>query len=129
MEVTKNNFNEKLPYINKAIEEAEFLAIDGEFTGLQGSGDRNSPLDTPAERYAKNAQCVNKFLLVQFGLCTFHYDVKKKAFTNKAFNFYVWPRPYSRTAPDTRFMCQTSSIDFLTQQDFDFNKLFKEGKY
>ena len=30
MEVTKSNFNEKLPYIEKAIEEAEFLAIDGE---------------------------------------------------------------------------------------------------
>ena len=128
MEVTKSNFAEKLPCIEKAIEEADFLAIDGEFTGLQANNEhRNSPLDTAAERYAKNAQNVNKFLLVQFGLCTFHYDVKKKAFTNRAFNFYVWPRPYNRSAPDVRFMCQTSSIDFLIQQNFDFNKLFKDG--
>ena len=33
----------------------------------------------------------------------------------------------SRTAPDPRFLCQTSSIDFLVAQNFDFNKLFKEG--
>ena len=32
-----------------------------------------------------------------------------------------------RLAPDLRFMCQTSSIDFLISNDFDFNKLFKDG--
>ena len=127
MEVTKSNFAEKLAIIEKAIEEADFLAIDGEFTGLSSGGNesKNSTLDTAADRYAKNAQNVNKFLLVQFGICTFHYDAKKKVFTNRAFNFYVWPRPYMRIAPDVRFMCQTSSIDFLIQQNFDFNKLFK----
>ena len=26
-----------------------------------------------------------------------------------------------------RFLCQTSSLDFLISQDFDFNKLFKES--
>lgn len=28
---------------------------------------------------------------------------------------------------DQRFLCQTSSIDFLINEGFDFNKLFKEG--
>ena len=45
----------------------------------------------------------------------------------QAFNVYVWPRPCSRSAPDPRFLCQTSSIDFLINQNFDFNKLFKDG--
>ena len=36
-------------------------------------------------------------------------------------------RPLGRGAPDRRFLSQTSSIDFLIQQGFDFNKLFKEG--
>ena len=39
----------------------------------------------------------------------------------------MWPRPCSRNAPDPRFLCQTSSIDFLTKQNFDFNRLFKHG--
>ena len=64
---------------------------------------------------------------MQFGLCTFHYDEASDSYTNRAFNFYVWPRPYARTAPDPRFLCQTSSIDFLSTQNFDFNKLFKSG--
>ena len=34
---------------------------------------------------------------------------------------------HCRLAPDLRFMCQTSSIDFLISNDFDFNKLFKDG--
>ena len=64
--------------------------------------DAISALDTPAERYAKVQKTTTKFLLVQFGLTTFHYDPKKKAYSNRAFNFYVWPRPFSRAAPDTR---------------------------
>ena len=79
------------------------------------------------ERYGKVQQSARQFLLVQFGLCTFHYDEPSDSYTNRAFNFYVWPRPYSRTAPDPRFLCQTSSIDFLSTQNFDFNKLFKRG--
>ena len=72
-------------------------------------------------------ESARQFLLVQFGLCTFHYDAASDTYTNRAFNFYVWPRPYARTAPDPRFLCQTSSIDFLSTQNFDFNKLFKSG--
>lgn len=33
----------------------------------------------------------------------------------------------NRQALDSRFMCQASSIAFLANQDFDFNKLFKHG--
>ena len=103
-----------------------------------------SSLDTPAERYIKikdSARYVEdvgflphgrmfvcrQFLLVQFGLCTFHYDSKMDGYKYNCYNFYVWPRQASRNAPDPRFMCQTSSIDFLIKQSFDFNKLFREG--
>ena len=60
-------------------------------------------------------------------MVTFHYDAQTDQFTNRAFNFYVWPRPFSRSAPDPWFGCQTSSIDFLVSQNFDFNKLFRDG--
>ena len=68
-----------------------------------------------------------KFMLIQFGLCTFHVDPGTGKVTNRGFNFYVWPRPAGRMYPDPRFTVQTSSIDFLVGQGFDFNKLFKEG--
>lgn len=128
MEVTKDNFNDELPAILKSIEKAAFVSIDGEFTGLSNENIKNSALDTQAERYLKNRDTASKFLLVQFGLCAFHYDEKNGKFSSEAFNFYVFPRPFHRNlAPDSRFMCQTSSIDFLINQNFDFNKLFKSG--
>ena len=40
MEVTKNNFFDVLPKVAKAIQTADFVAIDGEFTGL--NADNNS---------------------------------------------------------------------------------------
>lgn len=48
-------------------------------------------------------------------------------YSQRTYNFYVFPKPMNRHAPDCRFMCQTSSIAFLANQDFDFNKLFKYG--
>jgi len=126
MEITKSNFKEKLPLVESAIEDAIFLAIDGEFTGLNAYKGV-SHFDLPHERYEKIQESAQQFLLVQFGLCTFHYDAKTDTYSNQAFNFYVWPRPYNRQAPDPRFLCQTTSIDFLIQQGFDFNKLYREG--
>jgi len=126
MEITSSNFKEKLPDIEAAIDTASFLAIDGEFTGLNAYRGI-SPFDTPSERYDKLQESARQFLLIQFGLCSFHYDSATDSFSNQAFNIYVWPRPCSRNAPDPRFLCQTSSIDFLINQNFDFNKLFKEG--
>ena len=52
MEITNENFKERLPEIEAAIESATFMAIDGEFTGLNAYRGI-SPFDTPAERYDK----------------------------------------------------------------------------
>ncbi|XP_011867552.1 PREDICTED: poly(A)-specific ribonuclease PARN-like isoform X3 [Vollenhovia emeryi] len=67
------------------------------------------------------------FLLVQFGLSVFTYNSETNKYSQRTYNFYVFPKPLNRQAPDGRFMCQTSSIAFLANQDFDFNKLFKHG--
>ena len=127
MEVTNENFKQLLPLVEESIDDAVFLSIDGEFTGINMGEGGPSALDTSSERYAKVSRSTSKFLLVQFGLCTFHYDPKKGLYTNRGFNFYVWPRPSGRMYPDPRFLCQTSSVDFLINQGFDFNKLFKDG--
>ncbi|XP_015346561.1 poly(A)-specific ribonuclease PARN isoform X3 [Marmota marmota marmota] len=67
------------------------------------------------------------FLLFQFGLCTFKYDYTDSKYVMKSFNFYVFPKPFSRSSPDVKFVCQSSSIDFLASQGFDFNKVFRNG--
>ncbi|CAN2390635.1 poly(A)-specific ribonuclease, partial [Pristimantis euphronides] len=68
-----------------------------------------------------------EFLLFQFGLCTFAYDSTEARYIIKTFNFYIFPRPFNRNSPDKKFVCQSSSIDFLANQGFDFNKVFRDG--
>lgn len=130
MEVTRRNFKERLNTVYSAIEEADFLAIDGEFSGISDGPNVSAltnGLDTPEERYTKLKKHSMDFLLFQFGLCTFKYDQAKSKYITKPFNFYIFPKPFNRTSPDIKFICQSSSIDFLASQGFDFNKVFCNG--
>ncbi|XP_066593445.1 poly(A)-specific ribonuclease PARN-like isoform X2 [Prorops nasuta] len=126
MEVTRINFQEVLKELDNVLEKAAFLGIDGEFTGLN-SGPEARAFDTPVQYYDKLRSGSMDFLLVQFGLSVFTYDSNANKYSQQSYNFYVFPRPLNRSAPDCRFMCQASSISFLANQGFDFNKLFKLG--
>ncbi|KAF3687931.1 Poly(A)-specific ribonuclease PARN [Channa argus] len=130
MEVTRKNFKDCLNTVYSALEEADFLAIDGEFSGISDGPNASAltnGLDTPEERYTKLKKHSMDFLLFQFGLCTFRYDQKKSKYITKTFNFYIFPKPFNRSSPDLKFICQSSSIDFLASQGFDFNKVFCHG--
>eukprot|EP00057_Strongylocentrotus_purpuratus_P028162 XP_011682636.1 PREDICTED: poly(A)-specific ribonuclease PARN [Strongylocentrotus purpuratus] len=128
MEVTIDNFNEALKLMSSALDHCSFVAIDGEFTGLH-SGSSPGVFDTPAERYQHLKENCCDFLLIQLGVCIFKYEKQKKGYGYVAypFNLYVFPRPSTRAAPDQRFLCQSSSIDFLVSHGFDFNKVFYKG--
>ncbi|ETE72116.1 Poly(A)-specific ribonuclease PARN, partial [Ophiophagus hannah] len=124
------DFKSALGTVYEAVEDADFLAIDGEFSGIS-DGPSVSALtngfDTPEERYQKLRKHSMDFLLFQFGLCTFKYDHTESKYNMKSFNFYIFPKPLNRTSPDVKFVCQSSSIDFLANQGFDFNKVFRNG--
>ncbi|KAM6250251.1 poly(A)-specific ribonuclease PARN isoform 1-T1 [Porphyrio hochstetteri] len=130
MEVIRSNFKDNLNKVYEAVEESDFLAIDGEFSGIS-DGPSVSALtngfDTPEERYQKLKKHSMDFLLFQFGLCTFKYDHTEEKYIMKSFNFYIFPKPFNRSSPDVKFVCQSSSIDFLANQGFDFNKVFRNG--
>uniref|UniRef100_A0A1E1XGM9 Putative polya-specific ribonuclease parn n=1 Tax=Amblyomma aureolatum TaxID=187763 RepID=A0A1E1XGM9_9ACAR len=126
MEVTTQNFQEQLGVLKAAVEAASFVAIDCEFTGLQFEKCTHA-FDTPEERYRKLRESSQDFLTVQVGVCTFQFDKAKHGYKYKAFNFYICPRQTVRGAPDRMFRCQASSLQFLSQHGFDFNKLFRQG--
>ena len=67
MDITRENFNSSLPVIHKAIHNATFLSIDGEFTGLTNGIYNVSAYDLPKERYQKLNHNTADFLLIQFG--------------------------------------------------------------
>lgn len=114
-----------MPEILKDIEESAFIAIDGEFTGLQ-SEQNIFPFDTSQEYYEKRVDSSSGFILVQLGL-TFFKPKKDPAddaekFNLKSYNIYVYPQSKNST-----FLCQGSSLSFLASNGFDFNKLFTHG--
>uniref|UniRef100_A0A2I3SAJ4 Poly(A)-specific ribonuclease PARN n=2 Tax=Pan TaxID=9596 RepID=A0A2I3SAJ4_PANTR len=84
MEIIRSNFKSNLHKVYQAIEEADFFAIDGEFSGIS---------DGPSVSALTNG-----------------FDT-----------------PEERSSPDVKFVCQSSSIDFLASQGFDFNKVFRNG--
>nr|KAF6366808.1 poly(A)-specific ribonuclease [Pipistrellus kuhlii] len=130
MEIIRSNFKSNLHKVYQAIEEADFFAIDGEFSGISDGPSvttLTNGFDTPEERYQKLKKHSMDFLLFQFGLCAFKYDCTHSKYIIKSFNFYVFPKPFNRSSPDVKFVCQSSSIDFLASQGFDFNKVFRNG--
>ncbi|CAH0719594.1 unnamed protein product, partial [Brenthis ino] len=124
MEVTRKNFKEALPLVVESIDKADFLVIDTEFTGLINGRDV-SMFDSPQEYYSTLLHGSTDFLLIQYGLCAFYWNDKEKHYMNDAYNFYLFPR--GRPGLEKTFLCQSSSLDFLASQGFDFNKLIKEG--
>uniref|UniRef100_K3X051 Uncharacterized protein n=1 Tax=Globisporangium ultimum (strain ATCC 200006 / CBS 805.95 / DAOM BR144) TaxID=431595 RepID=K3X051_GLOUD len=127
MNVTRHNFEACFADLKKDIElpTCRFVAIDTEFTGLSPNEDKKERfLDTLEERYQKVKAAGESFLITQFGLSTVHIDDDEQ-FQIKTWNFYIFPRPYGQT--DHRFLCQASSLQFLSEHGFDFNKFIADG--
>ncbi|KAJ0396532.1 hypothetical protein P43SY_003743 [Pythium insidiosum] len=127
MNVTRHNFKQCFADLKADIERAScrFIAIDTEFTGLSPTEDEKERyIDTLDERYKKVKRAGESFLITQFGLSTVHLD-EKHEFVVKTWNFYVFPRPYGSV--DERFLCQASSLQFLAEHGFDFNKFIGDG--
>ena len=120
------DFKEALPLVGESIAKADFLVIDTEFTGLINGRDV-SMFDSPQEYYNTLLNGSTDFLLIQYGLCAFYWNDEEKHYMNDAYNFFLFPR--GRPGPDKIFLCQSSSLDFLSSQGFDFNKLIREGRF
>ncbi|RUP47722.1 ribonuclease H-like domain-containing protein [Jimgerdemannia flammicorona] len=127
MEVLKDNFEEVLPIFTAAVENADFIAIDTELTGLNRPTESQDFTDDTQTRYSKLRISASEFLVIQFGVCTFTWSDTQGVFVAKPFNFYVFPSGEPRMAGDRCFTCNSSSMKFLSGCNFDFNKLIRGG--
>lgn len=126
MDITNVNFIERLPLILKSLETADFIAQDTEFSGLSvGFEDKDHDYDTLESKYQKFMHICRRMNAFQIGIATFKWDASKNEYVIRPFNFYVWP---NSTMMDKQIMqFDVSSVKFLMQNHFDFNKLFREG--
>lgn len=125
-EITIKNFDELFPVIKETLEDATFIAIDSEFTGLESDEfSKSSLFDTIEERYEKMRKAVEPFIVLQFGITAFKRIPNDNRYTAKIFNFYLLPS--SIAAKNKQFVWQVSTIEFLSSYNFDFNQALYYG--
>eukprot|EP00347_Sterkiella_histriomuscorum_P011289 403373024 len=146
MNITRYNFRQQLPGILKNLQEADFIAIDFEFSGLlQNQQNANQASDTIAQRYWKNKESVRKFMPIQMGICAFKYTHdSKKTLTCFPYNLNIMPSSLRdektvlsegdgslgtgvQVSNQHNFYVEQTAYQFLQQYKYDFNKLFYES--
>ncbi|NWU92228.1 PNDC1 ribonuclease, partial [Upupa epops] len=102
-------------------------ALDMEFTGLHSACPQDhdySLFDSPAKQYVKARQSVQRFTVAQLGLAIFLNETSNK-YVVHSYNFFLFPSTLGAT--DVEFALTASSIQFLSQYGFDYNKFLKDG--
>ncbi|KAG0268905.1 hypothetical protein DFQ27_005344 [Actinomortierella ambigua] len=128
MEILRDEFERWLPDIEKAVAECDFVAMDTEMSGLASPGAIPKNIDSLHTRYNKVAANAANFLVIQLGICTFTWSDDKKAYIARPFNFPCFPASSDGGRAGERFFrCQSTSLEFLIQNGFDFNKWIKHG--
>ncbi|XP_024876104.1 pre-piRNA 3'-exonuclease trimmer-like [Temnothorax curvispinosus] len=125
IEVTNHNFNKVYPHLEHTLKNASFIAIDGEFTGIEGDDAKNSLFDSVHERYENNRRHIQPYIIIQFGISAFRRVHDETKYTAETFNFFLLPR--SIPSKNRQFLSQATALEFLTMYRFDFNKLVYEG--
>jgi len=134
MNVDIENFTGASALFNQNLAKASFAAVDLEMTGIfsYDEAQRISNGDTPATRYAKQRKVVKSFGVVQVGICLFE-EAEDDKIIARPFNFYVFPRPIDVSTSKGNvketevFSVDSSSIDFLRQNDMDFGRWITKG--
>ncbi|CAF4634428.1 unnamed protein product [Rotaria sp. Silwood2] len=124
MDVNRDNFYDVLPEVLNDINNADYIAIDGEFTGILAF-DRMNYFDTPADRYKRHYECDRHYLMIQVGLAMVRcLNPTEHRYSLKAYNFYLFPENETDAFD---FRSKSSSLQFLAANRFDFVQLFLKG--
>ncbi|XP_033190589.1 pre-piRNA 3'-exonuclease trimmer isoform X2 [Bombus vancouverensis nearcticus] len=125
-EVLNSNFDAVYPRIENAINNAAFIAIDAEMSGIHSERNlKNSLFDTLNDRYMAWKRNIQQFVIVQFGITTFYRVPSNNAYKADSFSFYLFPR--SIPLKNRQLSWEVEAIDFLYKHGFDFNKFLVGG--
>ncbi|XP_076782776.1 poly(A)-specific ribonuclease PNLDC1 isoform X2 [Arvicanthis niloticus] len=129
MDVGADEFEQSLPLLQELVAGADFVGLDIEFTGLRSNLSRPQQIslfDLPSEWYLKTRQSVQQFTICQIGLSVFS-SIKGESnkYVAHSCNFFLFPTTFGIL--DSEFSFQASSVQFLNQYGFDYNKFLKNG--
>uniref|UniRef100_A0A8C3KBB7 PARN like, ribonuclease domain containing 1 n=1 Tax=Calidris pygmaea TaxID=425635 RepID=A0A8C3KBB7_9CHAR len=116
MEVGAADFERCLPSLRDRVRRAAFLGDPLVFHPFFPSPSFvHSLFDSPAERYLKARQSVQRFTVAQLDF-SFHCR-----FVVHSYNFFLFPSTLGLS--DVEFTLSASSIQFLSRYGFDYNKV------
>ncbi|XP_045699642.1 poly(A)-specific ribonuclease PNLDC1 [Phyllostomus hastatus] len=129
MDVGADEFEQRLPRLQELVLGADFVGLDIEFTGLRTSlsgPQQISLFDLPSEWYLKARRSARQFTICQIGLSVFcSVQGEPNKYVAHSYNFFLFPTTFGIL--DSEFSFQASSVQFLNQYGFDYNKFLKNG--
>ncbi|XP_034525296.1 poly(A)-specific ribonuclease PNLDC1 isoform X2 [Ailuropoda melanoleuca] len=129
MDVGADEFEQSLPLLQELVLGADFVGLDIEFTGLRSNlscRQQISLFDLPSEWYLKTRRSVQQFTICQIGLSVFSsIEGETNKYVAHSCNFFLFPTTFGIL--DSEFTFQASSVQFLNQYGFDYNKFLKNG--
>eukprot|EP00917_Polyrhabdina_sp_WS-2016_P000198 GHVP01000370.1.p1 GENE.GHVP01000370.1~~GHVP01000370.1.p1 ORF type:complete len:591 (-),score=93.44 GHVP01000370.1:161-1873(-) len=101
------------------IERCDFVALDLEFSGLFSNFKKCNQVQ---KHYKMCVENVSNFTALQLGICVVSRDPKdRNKWLLSPFNFYIFP------SQRRVFLCDSSTIKWLSLQGFDFKKWIALG--
>jgi poly(A)-specific ribonuclease len=140
MNVDRHNFPLQLLNILEAIADADFIAIDFEFSGVASNNSRRSgrTIQTLQERYTEVKAAASTYQILQAGITTAHQTVSKnedgskhstsdQTFELRTYNIDLCPIVEDDLDIDRDFVLQSGAAEFLLANRFSFEKPFAQG--
>eukprot|EP01065_Artemidia_motanka_P025394 TRINITY_DN303_c0_g1_i1.p1 TRINITY_DN303_c0_g1~~TRINITY_DN303_c0_g1_i1.p1 ORF type:complete len:621 (+),score=211.52 TRINITY_DN303_c0_g1_i1:83-1864(+) len=127
MLVTRSSFSESTrERVLPAIDRADFVAFDLEFSGLEVASSRDHLKGAPpASHYEALRDAARQFVAMQLGLACFR--VTGDGLAVEAFSFPTFPAPFDSERHGAPLSFQADTFDFLRKNGFDFNQWIQEG--
>ncbi|XP_014240094.1 pre-piRNA 3'-exonuclease trimmer-like [Cimex lectularius] len=126
VEVNRHNFEEHLNQIQYDLNKCAYYSVDCEFTNLPTDFDvENSVFDGGDDRYAKIRGKISGCVILQVGLTPFIFNRDLNHYKASLYKFYIFPNDFG---PLNQFVVfKASTVRFLRDNKFDFNKGFYDG--
>ena len=119
--ITSRNWSALEPVILQQLAKAEFFTVDLELTGLHSRNERFIGVDRCYDGHAEGAR---QFIPVQLGLCgAYRPDPSKNHWTLMPISVYLYPRGEN----DKVFQCSSATMNFLSNNGFNFNEWIDTG--
>jgi poly(A)-specific ribonuclease len=117
--INRQNWESVRPGLLQSVAEADFVAIDYEFSGLHHTRS-DARFIGVGQAYSAHAESARKFIPVQLGICAARRDKATNSWHLTPSSIYLFPSREDTSS--SVFSVSTVALDFLISNGFDANE-------